>query len=239
MPHISVPEGLPGIVGLLAFKPETAETISAFTQQLLRGPSSLTPGEREMIAAVVSRRNECQFCARAHTAAAEHVTGDRDLVDAVIRDPASAPVSEKMRALLAVASKVQTSGLDVTDDDIAAVRAAGANDEDLHDTVLVAAAFCMFNRTWTGSPQTRPPTPRFTRSSAKTSPTTATDHPLVNPDLVDLGAVAPDEQHLRPRLPPRTRVARCARRSRPWVRRRGSRRSRGSRRRRTHRPRRP
>jgi uncharacterized peroxidase-related enzyme len=146
VPHISVPDELPGIVGLLAFKPETAATISAFTQQLLRGPSSLTPGERELIAAVVSRRNECQFCARAHTAAAQHVTGDRDLVDAVIRDPASAPVSEKMRALLGVASKVQSSGLDVTDDDIAAVRAAGASDEDLHDAVLVAAAFCMFNR---------------------------------------------------------------------------------------------
>jgi uncharacterized peroxidase-related enzyme len=146
VPHISVPEKLPGILGLLAFKPETAATIGAFTQQLLRGPSSLTPGEREMIAAVVSRRNECQFCAMAHTAAAEQVTGDPDLVDAVIRDPASAPVSEKMRALLAVAAKVQSSGLDVTDGDIAAVRAAGASDEDLHDAVLVAAAFCMFNR---------------------------------------------------------------------------------------------
>jgi uncharacterized peroxidase-related enzyme len=133
-------------LGLLAFKPDTAATISTFTQQLLRGPSSLTPGEREIIAAVVSRRNECQFCAKAHTAAAEQVTGDPDLVDAVLGDPASAPVGEKMRALLAVAAKVQSSGLDVTADDIDAARAAGASDEDLHDAVLVAAAFCMFNR---------------------------------------------------------------------------------------------
>ena len=146
MPHISVPEELPGILGLLAFKPETSETIDAFTEQLLRGPSSLTPGEREIIAAVVSRRNECRFCAAAHTAAAQQVTGDRALVDAAISDPASAPVGEKMRALLAVAAKVQSSGLDVTADDIAAARAAGASDEDIHDTVLVAAAFCMFNR---------------------------------------------------------------------------------------------
>ena len=146
MPYISVPEELPGIVGLFAFKPETAATIRAFTQQLLRGPSSLTPGEREMIAAVVSRRNECRFCAMSHTAAAEQVTGDPELVEAVIRDPASAPVSERMRTLLVVASKVQSSGLDVTADDIAAARAAGASDDDLHDTVLVAAAFCMFNR---------------------------------------------------------------------------------------------
>jgi uncharacterized peroxidase-related enzyme len=146
VPHITVPEELPGILGLLAFKPETAATVSAFTQQLLRGPSSLTPGEREIIASVVSRRNECQFCANSHTAAAAEVTGDRDLVLAAIDDPASAPVGEKMRALLAVAAKVQGSGLDVTADDIAAARAAGASDEDLHDTVLVAAAFCMFNR---------------------------------------------------------------------------------------------
>jgi len=111
VPYISVPEELPGILGLLAFKPETAATVGAFTQQLLRGPSSLTPGEREIIAAVVSRRNECRFCAMAHTAAAEQVTGDRELVDAAIRDPASAPVSERVRALLAVATKIQSSGL--------------------------------------------------------------------------------------------------------------------------------
>jgi uncharacterized peroxidase-related enzyme len=173
VPHITVPAELPGIVGLLAFKPETAATISAFTQQLLRGPSSLTPGEREIIAAVVSRRNECQFCARSHTAAAEHVTGDRGLVDAVIRDPAAAPVSEKMRALLAVAAKVQGSGLDVTDDDIAAVRAAGASDEDLHDTVLVAAAFCMFNR--------------YVDGLAANTPTDPAIYELIGRDLADNG----------------------------------------------------
>jgi uncharacterized peroxidase-related enzyme len=180
VPHISVPEGLPGIVGLLAFKPETAATISAFTQQLLRGPSSLTPGEREIIAAVVSRRNGCQFCARSHTAAAEHVTGDRDLVDAVIRDPAAAPVGEKVRALLAVAAKVQSSGLDVTADDIAAARAAGASDEDLHDTVLVAAAFCMFNR--------------YVDGLAATTPTDPATYELIGRDLATNGYRAPAPQ---------------------------------------------
>jgi uncharacterized peroxidase-related enzyme len=167
VPHISVPEELPGIVGLLAFKPETAATVAAFTQQLLRGPSSLTPGEREIIAAVVSRRNECQFCTRSHTAAAELVTGDRDLVDAVIRDPASAPISEKLRALLAVAAKVQNSGLDVTADDIAAARSAGASDEDLHDAVLVAAAFCMFNRYVDGLATLTPDRPEAYAQHAK------------------------------------------------------------------------
>jgi uncharacterized peroxidase-related enzyme len=173
VPHIDVPEELPGILGLLAFKPETAATVSAFSQQLLRGPSSLTPGEREMIAAVVSRRNECQFCAQSHTAAAEQVTGDRELVAAVLSDPASAPVSERIRALLAIAAKVQSSGLAVTDDDIAAARAAGASDEDLHDTVLVAAAFCMFNR--------------YVDGLAANTPTDPATYEIIGRELADNG----------------------------------------------------
>src|SRR6266540_3130326 len=116
MPHIGVPEDLPGIAGLLSFKPETGAALRAFTEQLLRGQSSLTPGERETIAAVVSRRNECQFCELSHTATAVATTGDRAMVAAAIDDPASAPVSDKMRALLALAAKVQGSGLDVTAD---------------------------------------------------------------------------------------------------------------------------
>jgi alkylhydroperoxidase family enzyme len=116
----------------------------------------------------------------AHTAAAEKVTGDRDLVDAVIRDPASAPVSEKMRALLAVAAKVQSSGLDVTGDDIAAVRAAGASDEDLHDAVLVAAAFCMFNH--------------YVDGLAANTPTDAAIDEIIGRDLADNGYGLPAPQ---------------------------------------------
>lgn len=146
MPHITVRDDLPGIVGLHAFKPETAAKLRAFTQQLLRGPSSLTVADREVIAALVSARNECQFCTSIHIATAAHALGDRDVVCAAINEPDVAPISERMRALLAIAGKVQRSGLDVTAEDVAAAREAGANDEDLHDTVLVAAAFCMFNR---------------------------------------------------------------------------------------------
>lgn len=146
MPHVTVNDELPGIVGLFDFKPMLGEKLTAFAQQLLRGPSPLTPGEREMIAALVSTRNECRFCAMSHTAAAEHTVGDRDVVDAVLASPDTAPVSDKMRALLAIAGKVQRSGREVTAEDVAAARAAGAEDEDIHDAVLVAAAFSMFNR---------------------------------------------------------------------------------------------
>jgi uncharacterized peroxidase-related enzyme len=146
MPHINVSDELPGLAGLLSFKPQTAEKLSGFTQQVLRGPSPLTMAEREMIAALVSSRNECQFCRMTHTAAAAHALGDRDTVCAAIDEPETAPVTKKMRALLVIAEKVQRSGLEVTSDDVAAARATGSDDEDIHDTVLVAAVFCMYNR---------------------------------------------------------------------------------------------
>jgi uncharacterized peroxidase-related enzyme len=147
MPHITVPEGLPGIVGPLAQYPETGGPLSAFTEALLRGPSSLTPAERELIAAHVSSRNECSFCMNSHAAAARHLWGDQaELVDSVLEGPEEAPVSEKMRALLAIATEVQKDGRRVNEEHVARARAAGADDRAIHDTVLVAAAFCMFNR---------------------------------------------------------------------------------------------
>ena len=125
MPYIPVPDDTPGIRGLFQYKPATGAAMSALAQQLLRGASSLTPGERETIAAYVSSRNDCEFCMRSHRAAAVAVIGEADGVDAVIGDLGSAPVTDKMRALLGIAAKVQRSGLDVTEDDIAAARAAG------------------------------------------------------------------------------------------------------------------
>ncbi|WP_069163457.1 carboxymuconolactone decarboxylase family protein [Nocardia altamirensis] len=146
-PFIDVPPDVPGIRGLFAFKPETGAALSGFAQQLLRGPSPLTPGERETIATFVSSRNNTYFCTQSHAAtAALLVDGGRATIDAVIDDVETAAVDPKLRALLRIADKVRESGLDVTGEDVAAARAAGAKDEDIHDAVLVAAAFCMFNR---------------------------------------------------------------------------------------------
>lgn len=114
---------------------------------LLRGANSLSSGEREMIAAFVSTRNECHFCQASHrAAAANHLAGDYALVDAVRTDPESAPISRKLKALLAIAGRVQQNGKQVTADDIARARREGATDIEIHDTVLIAAAFSMFNR---------------------------------------------------------------------------------------------
>jgi uncharacterized peroxidase-related enzyme len=156
VPHIALPEGLPGITSGFAFRPETARPLRELAETLLRSPGSLTSGEREMIATFVSTRNECHFCQASHrAAAAHHLDGDYALVDAVRLDPEAAPVSPKLKALLAIAGLVQAGGRRVTTAAIERARAAGASDLDIHDTVLIAAAFCMFNRyvdglaTWT------------------------------------------------------------------------------------------
>jgi uncharacterized peroxidase-related enzyme len=147
VPHIALPEGLPGITSGFAFRPETARPMRELAEVLLRGPSTLSSGEREMIAAFVSSRNDCTFCHASHRAAAAHnLEGNYDLVDAVTHDAGSAPISAKLKALLAIAGKVQQSGRLVTADDVAKARAEGATDVEIHDTVLIAAAFSMFNR---------------------------------------------------------------------------------------------
>ena len=147
MPHINLPEGLPGITSALAFRPETAKPLLALAEELLRGPNSLTSGEREMIATFVSARNDCYFCQTSHrAAAAHHLGGNYELVDAVRADYQNAAVSPKLKALLTIAGKVQESGRNVTAEDVAAARNQGATDREIHDTVLIAAAFCMYNR---------------------------------------------------------------------------------------------
>ena len=156
MAHITLPDGLPGITGPLTSYPETAKHLRGLAEELLRGPSSLTLAERELIATYVSAQNECTFCLNSHAAIARHLyKEDRDLVDQTIADFQQSDLSEKMKALLLIAGKVQQGGRRVTDADVAAARAAGADDKAIHDTVLTAAAFCMFNRyvdglaTWT------------------------------------------------------------------------------------------
>ncbi len=147
MAHIKLPEGVPGIVGPMIAFPETEVHLSGLAEALLRGPSSLTPAERELIATHVSSGNECHFCTQSHAAAARvHFGESCELVDQVLADVHSAPVSAKMKALLEIADKVRRDGRLVNAADVERARSAGADDKAIHDTVLIAAAFCMFNR---------------------------------------------------------------------------------------------
>ncbi len=147
MAHIKLPDGVPGIVGLLTQYPDSAQHLSGLAQSVLRGPSSLTEAERETIATFVSAGNECRFCTNSHAAAARHLFGEKcSLVDEVLEDVSMARIDTKLRSLLAIAAKVRRDGRLVTEEDIAAARAAGADDKAIHDTVLIAAMFCMYNR---------------------------------------------------------------------------------------------
>lgn len=147
MPHIALPDHVPGIRSAFAFRPETAKPLTELAEVLLRGPNTLSSGERETIAAFVSSLNECRFCHASHRAAAAHHMDCRyDIVDAVTADYRAAPISPKLKALLAIAAKVQRSGREVAAADVEHARACGATDVEIHDAVLIAAAFCMFNR---------------------------------------------------------------------------------------------
>src|ERR1700733_13106196 len=139
MPYIPLKETLPGITGLLDYRLDTALPIRQLTQILLRRESTLTEGERELIAAVVSFGNECRFCTAAHTAAADLYLQDPATADKAKRNPVTAPVSDKMKALLANARVVQQNGRLVTPELAEKARQHGATDRELHDTVLIAA----------------------------------------------------------------------------------------------------
>jgi uncharacterized peroxidase-related enzyme len=146
MAHIELPEGFPGISGGFTYRPETAKPMRELAHVLLHDENTLTSGERELIAAYVSSKNDCHFCQASHGAAATCHLGDPLVVEQVKTDFLSAPVSEKLKALLKIAGKVQQDGKLVTAEDVEAARKQGATDKEIHDTVLIAAAFSMFNR---------------------------------------------------------------------------------------------
>jgi len=146
MPHIALPEGFPGISAGFTYRPETAKPMRELAHVLLHEPNSLSPGERELIATYVSSRNNCHFCQSSHAAAAACHLGDEAIVKQVKTDFQSAPISDKLKSLLVIAGKVQQDGKLVTRADADAARKTGATDLEIHDTVLIAAAFSMFNR---------------------------------------------------------------------------------------------
>ena len=160
------------------FRPETGKHLYKLAQVLLREDSPLTPADRELIAAYVSHRNNCMFCRNSHAAAARYLYHEAaPVVDAVFLDMQHAPVNEKLKALLNIAGKVQISGKAVTTDDIETARQLGAGDREIHDTVLIAAAFCMFNR--------------YVDGLASFAPTNADEYAEMGKRMVEKGYVLP------------------------------------------------
>ena len=162
MPHIDTKNTIPGIRGLMEFRPQVAVALNQLAQALLVEDASLSRSERELIASFVSSRNECVFCMTTHGAIAAHLPDcDDDMVRDIWTDYTSSKLSEKMKKLLHIADLVRVSGLNVTADDIEAARQVGASDLDIHDTVLIAATFCMYNRYVDGLGATTPDDPEF------------------------------------------------------------------------------
>jgi uncharacterized peroxidase-related enzyme len=167
MPHVKLGNDSYGIRSLFEYRPETARPLCELVEVLLRGPSTLTRGERELIASYVSSLNNTSYCANIHGAfAAAQLPSGITLVDQVRADPDSAPISAKLRALLRIAAAVQQGGKNVSDQDVEAAREAGADDVEIHDTVLIAAAFCMYNRYVDGLATTLPEDPAWYATAA-------------------------------------------------------------------------
>ncbi|QOI97663.1 MAG: peroxidase-related enzyme [Flammeovirgaceae bacterium] len=157
MAYITIQDDLPGIRGLMAFRPETATHLNELAEILLRDDNTLSRGDRELIATYVSYLNDCFFCQNAHGAIAQHyLQCDIQTLDKIKEDFESKPLPEKLKALLSIAGSVQRSGKAVTPQQIERARNAGATDKEIHDTVLIAAFFCLCNRYVDGLGTTAP-----------------------------------------------------------------------------------
>ena len=137
MPYINIPSELEGMRGLLAFRPAIAPALTALTETILRSDEGLNMGQRELIGAYVSSLNDCHICQCVHS------------------------------ALLKIAQSVQLGGKQVTPTDIESAKVLGASDLEIHETVLIAAAFCMFNRYVGGLGTFAPDYPEMYRQRAK------------------------------------------------------------------------
>lgn len=169
MAHIDLPKELPGIRGPMAFRPDTTKPLNELAEVLLRSDNSLTRGEREIIATHVSYLNDCFFCQNAHGGLAQHyLECNLEQMDAIKINPQQAPISDKLKALLSIAGSVQKGGKHVTPEQIEKAKGRGATDTEIHDTVLIAAAFCMFNRYVDGLDTWAPQDRMFYVNRAKT-----------------------------------------------------------------------
>jgi uncharacterized peroxidase-related enzyme len=148
MAYITLPVDVPGIRGPMSFRPDAAKHLLGLAETILRQPASLDQGDRETIAAWTSHLNGCNFCMKSHAAAARAWLGAERSValDRLLESEDLSGFGPGMRALLELSRALQGCVLGVRPEHVDKARAAGASDHDIHDTVLITAAFCMYNR---------------------------------------------------------------------------------------------
>ena len=137
---------IPDILHLFRFKTSITDHLVRLTDEVMRGPSPLSPGLRELIGAYVSRKNQYSFCTLAHAAAAAQYM-ERDLVDEVLCDLDGSRLEAAPKELLRFVGKVVEDRTSVTAPDVDRVKAAGFSEEAIYDALTVASLFCFYN-TW-------------------------------------------------------------------------------------------
>jgi uncharacterized peroxidase-related enzyme len=137
---------IPEVVKLVMYRPDFFGTnIKKITHEAMRGASAWSVGDRELMAAFVSKTNECEFCIKAHTAVSARAYGDEAKVAAALADLETAPIEEPLRATLRMLRKL-TREHAVGADDMRAVLAAGASRQQIEDALAVGFAFNTMNR---------------------------------------------------------------------------------------------
>jgi uncharacterized peroxidase-related enzyme len=145
---------VPGIVAVMRLLPGLAVHLRGLADELLVNDvpgATLTRADRELLATAVSGANDCFYCMDSHGAfASELLRRTRTVeVDALvdgIKSGKSDGVGAKMSALLRIARTVQRNPRSLTREDVAHALEVGATDEDTQLVVLIASAFCMYNR---------------------------------------------------------------------------------------------
>lgn len=130
--------------------PSAARPLLDYHEVLLRGTSPLTVAQRELIAAYVSGLNACQFCHGVHAATAQRFGVDESMLAHLLDNLEATPVDEPTKSALRYAQKLTEAPNRLTPNDADAVRAAGWNDEALHDIVSICSLFNLMNRLVSG-----------------------------------------------------------------------------------------
>lgn len=165
---------LPGIVAVMRLSPGLEVHLRGLADELLVKDvpgATLTRSERELLATAVSAANDCFYCMDSHGAFASELLrrGNADSVDALVdrvKLGDAGGLGPKMEALLAIARGVQRNPRNVRREDVARALKAGATDEDTQLAVLIASAFCMYNRMVDGLRAKTPPSTEAYRSRA-------------------------------------------------------------------------
>jgi AhpD family alkylhydroperoxidase len=134
------------VIKLVKYRPDFyGGLMSAVTHEAMRGPSSWSVGDRELMAAFIAKTNQCEFCTKAHTAVAQRAYGNGKMVSALLSDADTAAIEEPLRATLHMLGKLMREHT-VDADDMRAVLAAGASRPQIEDALAVCFSFNVISR---------------------------------------------------------------------------------------------